>query len=155
MLHTDTHEYVKRKYNVNKIFIYNIEIPKHKNTYDSLVQLQNFFFYYLWVKRFFDRRRGTIFLCWLFHLPPSRAAPIAHKFVSPRPGLTLNFTDFSRISANASGAWRLSHPWSYNLSRIFIVTSLNDTSAPRAREHLGSCLYLTDQCTESKGSQPN
>ena len=42
-----------------------------------------------------------------------------------------------------------------NLSGIFIVTSLNATSAPRAREHLRSCLYLTNPCTEPKGSQPN
>ena len=31
-------------------------------------------FYYLWVKRFFNmKKRGTIFLCWLFHLPPNHA----------------------------------------------------------------------------------
>ena len=44
---------------------------------------------------------------------------------------------FSQISAHASGAWR--HPntivqipiWDF-----FILTSLNDTSSPRAREHL-------------------
>ena len=37
------HEYVKRIYNVHKMFIYNIGIPKHKNTYDFLVQVRNFF----------------------------------------------------------------------------------------------------------------
>ena len=35
-------------------------------------------------------------------------------------------------------------PWSYFLSGVSIVTSLNDTSAPRAREHLCSCLHLTN-----------
>ena len=34
-------------------------------------------------------------------------------------------------------------PWSQILSGIFILTSLNDTSSPRAREHLRSCLHLT------------
>ena len=35
--------YVKRTYNVHKMFIYNIGIPKHKNTYDFWVQVRNFF----------------------------------------------------------------------------------------------------------------
>ena len=38
------HEYVKRTYiHVHKMFIYNIGISKHKNTYDFLVQVRNFF----------------------------------------------------------------------------------------------------------------
>ena len=32
---------VKRTYNVHKLFIYNIGIPKQKNTYDFLVQVRN------------------------------------------------------------------------------------------------------------------
>ena len=119
-------------------------------------------FYYLWVKRFFDiRKRDTIFLCWLFHLLPTPcAAPDArpmrasesHPFSSD--GKTQR-TDFSQISAHASGAWRHSHPWSYPLSGIFIVTYLNGTSAPHAREHLHPCLDLTNPCTEPRSSQPN
>ena len=72
---------------------------------------------------------------------------------SPRSQSQL--TDFFQISAHASGAWRHSHPWSHPLSGIFIVTSLNDTSSPCAREHLRSCLHLTNPCTEPKGSLPN
>ena len=33
---------MKRTYNVHKMFIYNIGIPKHKNTNDFLVQVRNF-----------------------------------------------------------------------------------------------------------------
>ena len=59
-------------------------------------------------------------------------------------------TDFSQISAHTSDAWRHSHPWSHSLSGIFIVTSLNDTSAPHAREHLRSCLHQTNPCAKQK-----
>ena len=34
--------YVKRTYNVHNIYTMNIGIPKHKNTYDFLVQVRNF-----------------------------------------------------------------------------------------------------------------
>ena len=46
-------------------------------------------------------------------------------------------------------------PRSHFLSEVSIVTSLNDTSASRVREHLRSCLHLTNPCTEPKGYQPN
>ena len=39
---------------------------------------------------------------------------------------------------------------SHILSGVSIVTSLNDTSAPRAREHLRSCLHLTNPCAKRK-----
>ena len=81
----------------------------------------------------------------------ARSAQI--RLASPRSQSQL--TDFSQISAHASGAWRHSHPWSHPLSGIFIVISLNDTSAPRAREHLRPCLHLTNPCAKPKGSQPN
>ena len=71
--------------------------------------------------------RDTIFLCWLFCLPPH------HHHVRPRKPTVFfrgwtQLTDFSQISAHASGSWRHLHPWSHPLSGIFIVTSLNDTS---------------------------
>ena len=37
----------------------------------------------------------------------------------------------------------------------FILTHVNDASYPRAREHLRSCLHLTNPCTEPTGSHPN
>ena len=43
-------------------------ILKHKNTYDFLVQVRNFLLP-LSLKVFRHKERGTIFLCWLFHLP--------------------------------------------------------------------------------------
>ena len=41
-------------------------------------------------------------------------------------------------------------PRSYFLSGVSIVTSMNDTSAPHAREHLRSCLHLTNPCIKRK-----
>ena len=41
-------------------------------------------------------------------------------------------------------------PRSHFLSGVSIVTSLNDTSAPCAREPLRSCLHLTNQCAKWK-----
>ena len=41
-------------------------------------------------------------------------------------------------------------PRSHFLSGVSIVTSVNDTSALRAREHLRSCLHLTNPCTKRK-----
>ena len=41
-------------------------------------------------------------------------------------------------------------PRSHFLSGVSIVTSLNDTSAPCAREHLRSCLHLTNPCAKRK-----
>ena len=67
-------------------------------------------------------------------------------FLGPRTQLT----DFSQISAHASGAWRHYYPWSHPLSGIFIVTSLNDPSALHAREHLRPCLHLTNPCAKRK-----
>ena len=142
-------------YNVHKMFIYSIGIPKHKNTYDFLVQVRNFLLP-LSLKVFRHKKRDTIVLCWLFNLshPNTCGACNAQiRLASPRSHSQL--TDFSQISAHASGAWRHSHPLFYPLSGIFIMISLNDTSALHARELLHSCLHLTKPCTESKGSLPN
>ena len=54
------------------------------------------------------------------------------------------FSKSPKSSARASGAWRHSHPLKKNLlPGIFILTSLNETSSPRACEYLRSCLRLT------------
>ena len=126
---------------------YNIGIPKYKNTYDFLVQVRNLLLP-LSLRVFRHQERDTIFLCWFFHQPQTTCSPAtrsrrASKIQPSSSDSKTQLTDFSQISAHASGAWRHSHPWSYLLSGIFIVTSLNDTSAPRAREHLRSCLHLT------------
>ena len=54
------------------------------------------------------------------------------------------FTDFSQIPKINPPRTLPVHdvihtPWSHFLSGIYILTSLNDTSSPRAREHLRSC----------------
>ena len=41
-------------------------------------------------------------------------------------------------------------PQSHFLSGLSVVTSLNETSAPHAREHLRSCLHLTNPCAKWK-----
>ena len=41
-------------------------------------------------------------------------------------------------------------PRSYFLSGVSAVTSLNDTFALRTREHLRSCLHLTNPCAKRK-----
>ena len=99
--------------------------------------------------------------------PNERAVPVAHKFVWPRPVLNLNslvrrqelnsllFLKSQKSSAHASGAWLHSHPLILFPTWGFILTSVNDASSPRAREHLRSCLHLTNPCTEPKGSHPN
>ena len=63
------------------------------------------------------------------------------------------FPNPPKSSTHASGAWRHSHP--QVLSGIFILTSVNDTSFPRTRQHLCSSLHLTKPCAEPKCSQPN
>ena len=92
--------------NVHRMFVTHIGIPKHEKLYDFLVQVRNFLLP-LSLKVFRHKERGTIFLCWLFHLPPpitcgARSTQI--RLASPRSQSQL--TDFSQISAHASGAWR-------------------------------------------------
>ena len=110
--------------------------------------------YYLRVKGYSTRgERDTNFLCWLLlHLPQTTCGtpsanywsglggprkptfPIGRRnsthcfFSNPKnPQPTLPVHDVIHI------------PWSHSRSGIFILTYLNDTSSPRAREHLRSC----------------
>ena len=50
------------------------------------------------------------------------------------------FSNPPKSSARASGAWRHSHLPVQFLSGIFILTSLNDTSSPRAR--VNTCAHV-------------
>ena len=109
--------------------------------------------YYLWVKGYSTwGERDTIFLCWLLlhrqlSIQPTRGTRSAQsRLASPSSESRLSRSEagtqlaaFSRIpksSAHASGALRHSHPLVQLQSGIFILTSLNDTSSPHAREHL-------------------
>ena len=93
----------------------NLEIRKTRN--DFSVQVQNFLLP-LSLNGFWHKERGTNFLFWLFHLPPSRATPAQGlreqaKVNPPCPVCSLNsLTFFFKISQNpphASGAWCHSH----------------------------------------------
>ena len=77
-----------------------------------------------------------------------RAAPVADKVVWPRPALNLdslvrrqelNSQLFLKSQPTLPVCDITYIPWSQFLSGIFILTSLNDTSSPCAREHLRSC----------------
>ena len=125
--------------------------------------------YYLWVKGYSTwGERDTIFLCWLLlHLPQTTCGtpsvnywsglggPWKSTFPFGRRNSTLLFLKSPKSSAHASSAWRHPHPLVSFPIWGFILTSVNDTSSPHAREHLRSCLHLTNPCTWPKGSCPN
>ena len=77
--------------------------------------------------------------------PNQRAAPVAHKVFWPRPALKvnlllprreLNSLLFLKSQPTLPVRDVTQIPWSQFLSGIFILTSLNDSSSPHAREHL-------------------
>ena len=97
---------------------------------------------------------------------PTRVAPATRPLAwlrrasesqpsSPEAELNSNFLQNSQNPPLASGAWR--HLHSLATFPIWaIVTSLSDTSAPRACTWtLALMLHLSNPCTEPKGSQPN
>ena len=145
----------------------NIRIPKHEKHLRLLSSGTKPFITFEFIGSSTEGERYTFFLFWLFILSPhitggARSAQIHLASASPqsRPfpfGVKFLTNWLSskppKSSARASGAWRHSHP--QVLSRIFILTSVNDTSSLTARKHLCSSLYLTNPCAEPKGSQPN
>ena len=116
-----------------------------------------------------EKERERIFQCWLLlHLPQttwstpstnywsSLGGPQKSNFQFGRRNSTLLlFLKSPKSSTHASGARRHSHPLVSFYIWGFILTSVNDASFPHAREHLRSCLHLTNSCTEPKGSHPN
>ena len=103
-----------------------------------------------------------------FPSPPTRVAPVAHKFVWPqrapkvdpsRPESSSQQTDFLQIPKILRACFRcmtsFTSPSPNFLYGSFILTSVNDTSSPHARQRLCSSLHLTNPCAELKGSQPN
>ena len=126
-------------------------VHKHigiRNTWHSRNWFRYETFYYLWVKGNSTwGERDTIFQCWLFHLPQTTCGPRRKLLVWPRrvlkvnlllPRQKLNSLLFLK-SPNPQPTLQMrdvTHiPWFQFLSGIFILTSLNDTSSPRAREH--------------------
>ena len=142
-------------WNVHRRFI-TIRIPKYEKHF--LVQVQNFLLP-LNLKILPHKERGTIFLCWLFHLPPSCAAPVAHIFVWPLrapkvdPSRSessfqlhkLTFSKFPKSSACASDAWRHSHPLVNISIWDFLFWHLWTTSPPRVR--VNTCAQVCTKLT--------
>ena len=126
--------------------------------------------YYLWVKGYLTwEERYTILLCWLLlhrqlSTQPTPSARSAQIFLAsprsecwfPRSDAGTQLSAFSQIPKILSPRFRCIT--SFTPSRPnwgLILTSVNNASFPRAREHQRSCLHLTNPCTEPKDSQPN
>ena len=80
-----------RMWNVHRMFVtyiytYKIGIPKHKkNTYDFLVQVQNFLLpLSLKVLRHKERDTHSFYSCFSICPPTTRVAPVVHRFVWPQ-----------------------------------------------------------------------
>ena len=163
-VHSHTWIRIREMFKTHIYITSNIGIPKHKNTYDFLVQVRNYLLP-LSLKVFRHKQWDSIFLCWLFYLAQTTCgthhkAP-ASKRMSPfffgrQDSTNWRFSKSPKSSARALPVHDVIHiHWSTFLSGIFILTSLNYTSSPWARQHLRSILHLTNPCTEPKGSQPN
>ena len=119
-------------------------------------------FYYLWVKTFFDIRKEAKSFYADFSICPlpitcgARSAQIRLATTSPESQLSSSQagTQIPDFFSNLSPRFRCVTSFTSRghifLSWVSIVTSLNDTSAPRARERLRSCLPLTNPCTKRK-----
>ena len=113
-----------------------------KNTYDFLVQVRNFLLP-LSLKVFLHKERGTIFLCWLFHLtppththvwhPPQGHCELAKVTLLLRTARISSLTFFKILRARFRCMTSFTSPSHNFLSGIFILTSVNDTSSPRVR----------------------
>ena len=138
-------------WNRHRMFITHIGIPKHKKLYEigSGTKL-----YYLFEFKGFSTsgERGTIFLCWLFHLPQTTWGPHckllawlqwASESQPSSSDAKTQLPDFFQIPKILRARFRcmtsFTSPGHIFLSGIFILTSLNDTSSPHAHEHLRSC----------------
>ena len=141
------------------MFITHIGIQKHKNHLRLLSSDTKLLFNFLSLKVFLREERETqYFYADCFYIvssqPNQRAAPVAHKVVCPHPGLNINFfarsqelnsLTFSQIAKILSPRFRcmisFTPPGPISYLGIFILTSVNDASSPRALEHLRSYLH--------------
>ena len=123
-----------------------------RNTDDSRSFRYKMFINFFWLLVFRHKERESQFLlCWLFHLTQQHAA---HPVVPNWPGLARAkkstcfvqrqistncfFKKSPKFSAHHFRAWRHSHPQSYSLSRVFIMTSVIVTSSACEHEYLHS-----------------
>ena len=124
--------------------------PKYM-TFTKLVQVRNLITFELKVFRHEERETQSFYVDCFYIVssqPNQRVAPVAHKVVWPRPGLNLNlpvrtqelnscfFSNLQNPQPTFPVRDVTQIPWSQFLSGIFILTSMNDTSFPCAREHL-------------------
>ena len=104
------------------------------------------------------KREAQSFYDDFFICPKPRAAPAARPRQAPKFNLLLQRQKLdSDFFSNPQNPLRtlpvhdvIHILRSYFLSGVSIVTSLNDTSAPHAREHLRSYLHLTNPCAKRK-----
>ena len=95
----------KWTYNIHIYITWNIGSRNTKNTYDFFVQVQNFLLPLSLKGSSTKGERGTIFLSWLFNLPPPTCVASATKVsaskrkpTSPEAGLySTNFLQISKI----------------------------------------------------------
>ena len=139
--------------------------PKY-TTFTKLVQVRNFI--HLFEFKGFSTwgERDTIFLCWLLlHRQLSKqttrgarsaqiclaSASLESQPSSSEAGIQLTaFSQIPKSSAHASGHDVIQLPSPISYLGIFILTSVNDASSSHAREHLRSCLHLTNPCAKWK-----
>ena len=156
------------RHNVHKMFINIYRNPKTRNwfRYGTFIHLFEFKGFSTWGKR---ERQSLYADCFYIvsSQPNQRAAPVAHKFVCLAQLWisTLSFGGWNSTLCFFSNSPNLqptlpvhdvTHiPKPQFLSGIFILISLNDTTSPRAREHMRQCLHRTNPCTEPKGSHSN
>ena len=124
-----------------------IRNPKY-TTFTKLVQVRNFMTFELKVIRHEERETQSFYTDCFYICPKPRAAhclqttglasagPESQPSRSDAELNSLLFLKSPKSSARTSGAWRHSHPLVLFLSVFFILTSVNDTSSPRAREPL-------------------
>ena len=140
-----------------------------KNTYGFLVQVRNFLLpLSLKVLRHKERDTHSFYsgfsicpypnTCGTRHKATGLASASKRKSTLPVRCQVLNSTDFFKIPKILRSRFQCMTSFistGQPLSGIFILTSVNDTSSPHARQHLCSSLHLTNTCAEPKGSRPN
>ena len=143
-------------WNVHRIFITYIhrtlESRNTKNTYDFLVQVRNFLLpLSLKVLRHEERDTHSFYSDFSIYPPPhiscgtrlkstGLASANKRKSILLVRCLVLNSTDFFQIPQNPPRSLPVHDVIHIPLSGIFILTSLNDTSAPRVR--VNTCVHV-------------
>ena len=134
--------------NVHNVHIYNIGIPKHEKHLRLLSSGTKLFITFELKGFLIQGERYNLSLLTFpsapNHVwqPPQDLGEQAKVTLFFRRQDSTNwlFLNLPKSSVHASGAWRHSNPWSHPLYGIFMVTSLNDTSAPRAR--VNTCAHV-------------